>query len=93
MKKVYGKPEISFEDFAFSNNIAGGCGTVSTQGMKDSCTRYGNYSSPETGCEFIDNGYTFFNASGHDCLFTPQDEDPNGLCYHTSSVENRMFNS
>lgn len=94
MKKQYTKPVISFENFAFSSNIAGACSSLTGLFSQGTCSLYGTYADPSTGsCEFMDNGFAIFLSSNSDCLSGPQEEDPNNLCYHVSSSETRMFAS
>lgn len=74
MKKTYVKPQVLFESFELSANIAGGCGKPLNHGMVD-C-------QPLPGVSlFLDKGT---------CQYTP---DENGLCYQTSTDENRIFAS
>ena len=56
MKKTYSKPQIVFESFRMSSNIANTCGNP-----------MGN-SSDENTCEVIEQGYTIFTASNTDCV-------------------------
>lgn len=92
MKKAYGKPTISFESFAFSNNIAGSCSELSgIHSESSNCALYGTYSEPSITCKFYDNGYVVFYQGG--CVQYPQENDAGNLCYHVSTDETRMFAS
>lgn len=91
MKKTYGKPVISFESFAFSNNVAGACGNVNGIHGEGACDVYGTFSDPVNGsCQFIDNGFSIFYSG---CMMAPQEDDPNNLCYHVNTADNRIFAS
>lgn len=95
MKKQYSKPVISFENFAFSSNIAGACASlIGLFSQGNTCRYYGTYSDPINGsCEFMDNTYAIFLSSNSDCMTGPQEDDPDSLCYHVSTSETRMFAS
>lgn len=83
MKKQYEKPEIMFEDFSLSTNIAAGCELKTTVQGENQCgypMREGTvFLSKETGCTYT----------------PPQDSDGNysynGVCYHTPSDANNLF--
>ena len=87
MKKLYSKPEIMFEDFTLSENIAGDCEAPFVGNpSKDSCAIVG------TGEQNI------FSGRVSACEFKPEDfgQSPdmwNGLCYHTPTDANNLFNS
>ena len=90
MKKNYQKPDIFFEDFAFSSNIAAGCGVADK--VHDSVCQYNaNHGNPDD-CHFYDNGAKLFLESGS-CLSTPVDGMFGNLCYHTAGEDSRIFNS
>jgi hypothetical protein len=89
MKKAYAKPVITFEDFAFSSNVAGECGGAPGIHAKGTCLAYGLSGSPTT-CMFYDNGFTIF---GDSCDFGPDDGNLGNLCYHVSSAANKIFKS
>ena len=85
MKKVYTKPEIIFENFALSSNIAGGCE------VRTNTPSQGN-------CAYIVNaGPVTFNIFLSDmqgiCTTTEADGDYNGICYHVPTETNNLFNS
>lgn len=87
MKKVYIKPEIMFEDFTLSTNIAGDCeGEFVNNATKGACAVIG------TG------GVMIFSENMGVCEFTPgafgqADDTWNGLCYHVPNAEHNLFNS
>lgn len=90
MKKNYQKPDIFFEDFAFSSNIAAGCGVAGN--LHDpGCTYYATHSDRDN-CAFFDNGAKLFLESGP-CISTPVDGMFGNLCYHTAGEDSRIFNS
>ena len=91
MKKAYAKPVITFEDFAFSSNVAGECGGVSGIHAQGACAAYGLSGSPET-CQFYDSGYYLF-APENGCDFGPDDGILGNLCYHVNTAANRIFKS
>lgn len=91
MKKAYAKPVITFEDFAFSSNVAGECGNapgIFSQGAN--CKAYGLMNDPPA-CKFYDNGFTIFSQGS--CDFEPDDGNLGNLCYHVSSAANKIFKS
>ena len=92
MKKTYQKPDVFFEDFAFSSNIAGNCSALFDLHRTDNtCNFKATSASPET-CTFEDNGFVVFqHKSGRDIHC--QEDDPFNLCYHVSVDFNRIFNS
>lgn len=89
MKKTYTKPEICFESFLMSTNIAGDCEKpFVNNATKGTCPVIGS------------GGITVFDGSlGGACFFAPEDfeggaEDRyNGLCYHVPIEEATLFNS
>ena len=89
MKKAYAKPVITFEDFAFSSNVAGECGGVSGIHAQRACQAYGTSGSP-TDCMFYDSGFYLFNNG---CDFGPDDGILGNLCYHVNTAANRIFKS
>lgn len=92
MKKTYVKPMVTFESFAFSSNIAAGCGAINGihSDPTAGCAAYGTQSSPSNGCLFINGGAIIFLDSP--CVETPQ-EDRHDLCYHVPTDATRMFMS
>ena len=86
MKKVYTKPEIMFESFTLSENIAGDCEQIYSLHALDIC------GIPDANGV----GDTIFNvsASGTDCIVPGGDSDTyNGFCYHIPTETNNLFNS
>lgn len=85
MKKTYQKPEIMFEDFSLSTNIAGDCeGPHVHNPAKGSCGIPGS------------NGTILFSSSISDCNFDWMaffGDDYNGLCYHVPTETSNLFNS
>lgn len=85
MKKVYSKPEIMFEDFTLSTNIAGDCEAKTNLQSNDSCGM--NYSGLTVfmvemdGCTGIQVQY-----EGGDGIY-------NGICYHVLTGDKNLFNS
>ncbi len=77
--KTYTKPEILFEDFSLSTNIAGGCEHTTSNHYRNSC-----------GFELIP-GQTLF-ISEPVCSF-PVEDGYNGICYHVPNQENNVFSS
>ena len=81
MKKRYQKPEIMFEDFTLSTNIAGDCVPPFVTTFNDK----------ECGIPFSD-GETIFDNIGCDRP-GKEFEDNNMLCYHVPTVNTALFNS
>ncbi len=85
MKKMYSKPEIMFESFAVSTNIAGDCKPP-----------YVNNASKGT-CGVVTSapGMTVFVDATTGCTIPDKDNDDmyNGLCYHVPSEYSSLFNS
>ncbi len=85
MKKTYSKPEIEFESFTMSTNIAAGCENI-----------FGLYARGTCGIPTSAPGMTIFNtaASGSDCSVSGGDgEEYGGLCYHVPIAGENLFNS
>lgn len=86
MKKTYSKPEIMFEDFTLSVNIASGCDTKVEGHSSGSC----GYST---------GGVIVFLETVTGCLdgiALPKEMDGthNGICYHTPTDDfANLFNS
>ena len=90
MKKTYQKPDVFFEDFAFSSNIAGNCSALFDLHRTDgTCNFKATFSNPNN-CTFIDNDFIIFQS---ECEIKCQENDPFNLCYHVSVDFNRIFNS
>ncbi len=82
MKKTYAKPELYFESFQMSANIAS-CGQFdfgkANSADKNTC-----------GFDFYDVGEVFLDPAI--CDFQTQDGTGEMFCYHTASTAN-LFNS
>ena len=86
MKKTYVKPEIVFENFSLTQNIAGGCEGIVDNPSKGNCAVIGS------GNQFI------FDGSIGQCEFSPEElngesDKWNGFCYHVPTEYNNLFNS
>lgn len=84
MKKTYVKPEIMFENFALSTNIAGDCEVKTWTPNSGSCAY-------EVKDEFGDT-YNVFLTEMSACTTKPQEGAYNNICYHVPYGEN-LFNS
>lgn len=87
MKKIYCKPEILFESFSLSTNIAGDCEGIVGNPSKGTCAVIG------TGGIAVFDGIV-----GNVCDFTStdlgQEEDYwDKNCYHVPTEYNNLFNS
>lgn len=82
MKKVYNKPEIMFDSFSMSTNIASNCGTITNLPSKDQC----GYKPDRS------NNIYFISTINH-CAFTEDDGEYNGICYHNPVTEDVLFSS
>ena len=85
MKRKYSCPDIVFESFSLSENIAS---------VNSNCTRnITNMYSNSCGLWFGDKVVFTIAAAG--CDFKTQDGSPffDGLCYHIPTADNRLFNS
>lgn len=85
MKKVYEKPEILFESFSLSTNIAGDC----------EAPYVGNPSKGNCGVSTSAPQITIFTSDPNVCTIPDSDGDDmyNGLCYHVPTEYNNLFNS
>lgn len=87
MKKRYEKPQIVFEDFTLSTNIAGTCENVVDGPSLGQCAMEG------TGGIFV------FVTGVQACEYTPtdmgyvNDDMYDGICYHVPIETNNLFNS
>lgn len=81
MKKTYAKPQIVFESFQLTANIAGGCNTSPN-------------STNEATCGYNDNGWIVFQNSAV-CIDVQvgTDGEYNGLCYHVPTGDKSVFTS
>lgn len=83
MKKVYRKPQIIFESFEVSTNIASGCKFTNV-----------THSSDEYGCGYKLGRFDdviFTTVMG--CTTTEDDGDYNGICYHVPTDSGSLFTS
>ncbi len=79
MKKQYVKPELYFEDFELSANIATGC-EAPTNHTKDQCA-------------YSVGGENVFVEGVTNCTTKPEGEQWGDLCYHNPSENNKLFTS
>ena len=87
MKKVYEKPEIVFENFSLSTNIAAGCEVKTNTPSQGQC-------GIKWGSDILFLADT--NCTGDGIVIGQGgDGESNGICYHTFSNngENSLFNS
>ena len=82
MKKPYVKPQVYFEDFQLSANIAGNCGNKGGAKHTDANTCY--FEDAFFGQPFLTAGI---------CDPTPQDGDFPSVCYDNPSDTTRVFAS
>ncbi len=86
MKKVYTAPQILFESFTMSTNIAAGCEAIVGNPSKNTCA----YSYED---EFA-GPVSIFTSQVSGCLVTEVQEDGyNGFCYHVPNEEFNLFAS
>ncbi len=81
MKKSYVKPQVLFEDFQLSANIAAGCGY-----------RINHADTINTLCTYDMTDEKVFNtilAGG--CTTTPPEDD--SICYHNPTSQTKLFTS
>lgn len=83
MKKSYSKPEIVFESFSLSTNIAGDCAVKTNTPSQNQCPYQGDFD------------YPIFITREMGCITTDPDGDGelNGFCYHVPTVGTNLFNS
>lgn len=86
MKKTYTKPEISFESFLMSTNVASTCEEIIDNQGRGVCALLGS------------GGVQVFTDKILNCLDYPADfgepEDQyNGFCYHVPVDDSNLFNS
>ena len=82
MKKVYTKPQIVFESFQLTSNIAGDCNTKP------------NTQADEANCGYNDGGWIIFQSSTV-CVDVQvgQDGAHNGFCNHVPIGDHSVFTS
>lgn len=84
MKKIYLKPEIMFESFTLSENIAGNCELKT------------NLPSSDAGCGYPTRGGVVFVEQIISACDTPPNNGGDvhdGFCYHNPSDGSNLFNS
>ena len=86
MKKVYTKPEIIFESFSLSTNIAGDCESIIDTQSRGNCgIEFGSlviFVGEYTGCN-----------SNNGVVVEGDDGNYNGICYHVPVESSTLFNS
>lgn len=83
MKKLYSKPEIMFENFSMSVNLAAGCEVITKLQGENAC----GY-KPDRW-----TGPTLFNKPENGCVTTPEDTPYNSICYDTPTQDYNLFTS
>lgn len=89
MKKTYTKPEISFESFLMSTNIAGDCDKpFVNNASKGACGVIGSVPG-------VDNLFVKGVSGADGCQIWDSDgiTDKDGLCYHVPVEGKNLFNS
>lgn len=87
MKKVYTAPEILFESFTMSTNIAAGCEAIIDTQSQGNC-------GIEFGSQVIFVGaFTGCSENNGDVTVEGDDGSWNGICYHVPVESNTLFNS
>ena len=89
MKKAYAKPEIIFESFSLSQNIAAGCEVQTDTPSRNQC-------GLEWGPDIL-----FLDSMGNVCTGAGKvtsvggDGEANGICYHvfSNNGERNLFTS
>ncbi len=79
MKKTYVKPELYFENFELSSNIATGCVTIT------------KLQSKETACGYNDGVDVIFTEAMSGCVV--KDDGTGKICYDVPFDSNRLFTS
>ena len=86
MKKLYSKPEIMFENFSMSVNVAAGCENINRNPTSGVCA----YIIPAD--EFDPEKHVFTGKIGA-CIVKEESGDYNGICYDTPSETYNLFSS
>ena len=86
MKKTYCKPEIMFESFTLSTNIAGDCEVKIYTPNNTSC----GYQPEGLSYKIFISGISDCEAPGNQVV---NDDANNGFCYHVPIETNTLFNS
>ena len=79
MRKAYVKPEIMFESFTLSTNIAAGC-------------EYKNGMHARGYCGYETKNGVVFTDDVQACVYKKVDNNDT-LCYHVPNENNNIFNS
>jgi hypothetical protein len=82
MRKTYTKPQIMFENFTLSTNIAGPCEHVTKLPSALQCP----YEDPELEVNV-------FVERANGCSYTVASGEHNGICYHIPSENYNLFGS
>lgn len=82
MKKTYCKPQISFEDFELSANIAETCAKSIGPTDRATCNTY-----------YIPGVGRLFLCDSGNCIYKVRTDGQFGLCYHIPMERNSLFNS
>lgn len=85
MKKTYEKPQIMFEDFTLSTNIAAGCEVKTDTQANGTCA----YTTVD---EFL-GAVNIFLEGISACTTKAAGGEYNGFCYHNPYDSNNLFNS
>ena len=88
MKKIYQKPQIMFEDFSVSTNIATGCEHISNGTYAVCPIELPGFGGLQNVVVFTSevSGCTAVNPNGYP-------DGYNGVCYHVPSEANNVFTS
>lgn len=81
MKKVYTKPQIAFESFQLTSNIAGDCNTKP------------NTQADDATCGYNDNGWIIFQSGPLCTMPVGQDGIYDRICYHVPTGDISVFTS
>ena len=92
MKKKYVKPEIMFEDFSLSTNVAGDCGVKTYTPNAGKCAYIVDTGSFGTYNIFT-NEIPLVCTTTDGKLDKSEDGIYNGICYHTPYEDSNLFNS
>ena len=84
MKKPYSKPQIIFESFTLSTNLAADCELRTNLPSPNVCAY-------NAGSER--NPTYIFTTEGMGCVYLYPDGVYNGYCYHNPTDSNNLFNS
>ena len=88
MKKRYEKPQIVFEDFTLSTNIAGNCEMIVDNPVKGSCGIPGSM----PGANLFSAGVVGDDGCRIDWAGLMGD-NYDGFCYHVPTDSKNLFNS